>query len=87
VAEIGIAQRFESARALVVVGGATLTGALAGALTTALPMALLYLSREFGRTCYPWQSSERVEAVLMLAVPGAVGGLFLEPWQARSSDG
>jgi hypothetical protein len=67
-------QRFEAAPALVVVGGATVTGLIVGALTTSLPMALVYLSREFGRTCYPWQASERVSAVLMLTLPGAVVG-------------
>ena len=49
-------QQFETTRALVVVGGAAVTGAIVGGLTTALPVALLYLWTEMSPYCAPWGS-------------------------------
>jgi hypothetical protein len=60
----------------VVVGGAAVTGAIVGSLTTALPVAVLYLFVEFSSECYPWQTSGQVWVVLQAVGPGLVAGIL-----------
>jgi hypothetical protein len=87
-------QRFETTRALVVVGGAAVTGAIVGGLTTALPVALLYLWTEMSPYCAPWGVSARVSIVLQLAIPGVVVGTvwatmagLITKWMANRKGG
>jgi hypothetical protein len=67
-------QWFETAPVLAVVGGATLTGAILGALTTGLPLVLLYLWEGMSPYCAPWGTSARVSWVLQASIPGLIVG-------------